>query len=165
MRGMDANAKTRWGRWLLALSAWWNFAFAVLHVVIIFMGGAGYRYFGAGEGMARAAEMGSLRPTIITSGLTAIFFLFGVVMLSAAGQTRRLPAVRWVALAIGVLYVLRGVLVAPQAWWAWQHPGLVPLRFVIFSAVALLLGLAGTSGTILRWTELRAEKAGTAGQA
>lgn len=163
---MDADARTRWGRWLLVLVGWWNFAFAALHVVIIFMGGAGYRYFGAGEGMARAAEMGSPRPTIITSALTVAFFLFGLVLLSAAGRVRRLPAVRWMALGIGILYLLRGVLVAPQAWWAWEHPGQVPPRFVLFSAVALLLGLAGTSGTILRWTELRAEKrAGTAGQA
>ncbi len=57
---------------LLTIVGWWNIVFAVLHVIIIFMKGSGYRYFGAGEQMARAAETGNPKPTLITAGLTVI---------------------------------------------------------------------------------------------
>jgi hypothetical protein len=147
---------TRTGQRLLAIVGWWNIAFAVLHVVIIFAGGSGYRYFGAGDKMARAAEAGDPKPTIITAGLTLLFLVFGLYALSAAGQFRRLPLARWAVLGIGVLYLLRGILVGPQAWWAIQHPDQVPLRFVLFSAVALLLGVMCVYGVMLRWKELDA---------
>ena len=142
------------GKRLLTIVGWWNIAFAVLHVIIIFMKGSGYRYFGAGEQMARAAEAGNPKPTLITAGLTVIFLGFGFYALSAAGQVRRLPLTRWIVLGIGVLYLLRGILVGPQAWWAIQHPDQVPLRFVLFSAVALLLGVVCVYGVMLRWKDL-----------
>jgi hypothetical protein len=146
------------GKNLLALAGWWNLAFAGLHIVIIAIGGAGYRYFGAGERMARAAEAGDLKPTIITAGLTVMFAFFGLYLLAAAGKLRQLPWARFVALGIGILYLLRGILVAPQARWAWQYPQQVPLRFVLFSGVALLLGLATLYGAVLRWSDLRLPK-------
>lgn len=149
-----SSAPTQTGKRLLAIVGWWNIAFAVLHIVIIFAGGSGYRYFGAGEQMARLAEAGNPKPTIITSGLTVLFLGFGLYALSAAGNIRRLPLTRLVVLGIGILYLLRGILVGPQAWWAIQHPDQVPLRFVFFSAVALVLGVLCVYGLMLRWKEL-----------
>jgi hypothetical protein len=150
---------SRLGSRLLALAGWWNIAFAVLHLVILFMGGRGYRYFGAGEQMARAAEAGDSKPALITSGLTVMFVLFGLYALAAAGHIRRLPLTRWLVLAIGILYVLRGILAGPQAVWAWQRPELVPLRFVLFSGVALVLGVITVYGVRLRWQDLGARPA------
>lgn len=142
------------GGLLLAIVGWWNIAFALLHVVIIFVGGKGYRYFGAGEAMARRAEVGDPMPTVITTGLTILFLVFGLYSLSAAGQWRRLPLTRFVVLAIGILYILRGILVGPQIWWAIHFPDLVPLRFVLFSSVALLLGVLCVYGVTLNWKNL-----------
>ena len=144
---MDARTGSR----LLALFGWWNLAFAVLHVVIIFVGGVGYRYFGAGENMAKAADAGELRPTVITAGLTLMFAVFGMYALSAAGRVRQLPAAKYVVAGIGVLYLLRGLLVAPQAWWAYTHPSAVPTRFVMFSGFALLMGIVCLQGVALIW--------------
>ena len=141
------------GRTLLAIFGWWNIAFAVLHVVIIGMGGAGYRYFGAGEEMARAAEAGSMRPTVITSLLTVMFALWGLVAFSAAGIVRRPGIAKYLVAGIAGLYVLRGALVAPQMWWRVQHPDQVPLRFVMFSLVALGLGIIGLWGVSLTWKD------------
>lgn len=151
---MAANGKidTR-GDTFLALAGWWNLAFAALHVVIIAMGGSGYRYFGAGEQMASAAEANDPKAAMITAGLALMFALFGLCLLSAAGSIRTFPGVRWAALAIGILYMLRGILVAPQAVWAWHHPQQVPLRFVLFSALALTIGIATVYGAMRRWRE------------
>jgi hypothetical protein len=46
---------------------------AALHVVIIFVGAPAYRYFGAGEPMARLSEQGSTTPALVTAGLTVVF--------------------------------------------------------------------------------------------
>ncbi|HTK94151.1 MAG TPA: hypothetical protein VL382_00820 [Terriglobales bacterium] len=141
------------GRTLLAIFGWWNIAFALLHVVIIVWGAGGYRYFGAGEGMARAAEAGSLRPAVITGLLTLMFVLWGLVAFSAAGIGRRVGIAKYAVVLIGVLYILRGVLAGPQAVWMYQHPDQVPLRFVLFSLVALGLGIIGLWGVSLVWRD------------
>ena len=151
---MSALLPTKADTRLLAMVGWWNIAFALLHIAIILMGGRGYRYFGAGENMAVLAEAGNLKPAIITAGLAAVFLVFGLYALSAAGHIRRLPLTRLVVLGIGLLYLLRGVLLGPQAWWAVQQPGKVPLRFLLFSGVALLLGVMCVYGVTLRWREL-----------
>jgi hypothetical protein len=47
---------------LLSLGGIGNVMIGLLHVVIAFKGPWAYRYFGAGEDMAQAAEQGSLAP-------------------------------------------------------------------------------------------------------
>ena len=146
---MDA----RTGRRLLAIFGWWNIAFAVLHAVIIAVGGPGYRYFGAGEEMARAAEAGKAHPTVVTAGLTFTFAFFALYVFSAAGYVRHLPLAKYVVAAIGVLYLLRGILIAPQAVWLYRHAGALPVRFLVFSGVALVLGVMCLQGVALIWKD------------
>ena len=141
------------GRTLLAIFGWWNIAFALLHLGIIAMGGRGYRYFGAGEGMARAAEAGNARPALITGLLTLMFVVWGLAAFSAAGFGRWSGRAKYLVAGIGTAYILRGALAAPQAWWRYQHPEQVPLRFVVFSLVALGLGIIGLWGVSLRWQD------------
>jgi hypothetical protein len=62
-----------WNKWLAAAGLL-NLAAAVLHLVIIVGGPPWYRFFGAGEGMARAAENALWMPTIITLGIASILF-------------------------------------------------------------------------------------------
>ena len=79
-----------------------SFAVALLHMVIIFVGATAYRYFGAGEDMARAAESGSVFPALLTFVLVIIFVLWGLYALSGAGVIRRLPLLRIALIVIGV---------------------------------------------------------------
>lgn len=96
----------------LNLCAAINVALAILHIAIIFVGEHAYRYFGAGEWMARKAAAGSPMPALITSGVTAGFFVFAAFNLSGAGVIS-LP---WTTLALAgitAVYLVRGgVLVA-----------------------------------------------------
>src|SRR3546814_5357018 len=57
-----ANSGSTW----LIIGGWLSVAAALLHIACIFGGPDWYRFFGAGEGMARAAARGDLRPTLIT---------------------------------------------------------------------------------------------------
>ena len=126
---------------------------AVLHVVIIVMGAPAYRYFGAGERMARLDEQGSLVPAIVTAFLTLVFAVWAAYGLSGAGLLRRLPLMRTGLIVIGVLYTARGILLGPQAvWFLSGYRDAVPPRQLVFSAVSLLTGLAYLAGTREAWT-------------
>ncbi|WP_299011387.1 hypothetical protein [uncultured Shewanella sp.] len=46
---------------------------ALLHLVFIFWGDDGYRFFGAGEAMAQMVEAGALYSTLVTLGITFIY--------------------------------------------------------------------------------------------
>jgi hypothetical protein len=88
---------------------------ALLHVGCIVYGAPWYRFFGAGEEMARMAEAGDWRPTLITSGITVILAVWSCYALSAAGVLRPLPWRRAALSAITGVYLLRGVLGIPLA--------------------------------------------------
>ena len=64
------------------------------HLAIIAGGPDWYRFFGAGEGMARAAARGELRPAIFAIGIAAILFVWAAYAFSGAGLIPRLRSAR-----------------------------------------------------------------------
>ena len=128
---------------------------ALLHVAIIFAGGAGYRYFGAGEELARLDEQGSLVPDAITAFLVAIFGTWAAYAFSGAGLLPKLPFRRFCLVAIGVVYTLRGLAIVPEMWRV-MAAGLDHLpRHLAFSAVSLAIGLLYLAGTRGAWATLQ----------
>ena len=113
--------QTHSGTWLI-VGAGLSFLAAALHIAIIFGGGDWYRFFGAGEGMARLAESGSREPAKMTLGIATVLTVWGLYALSGAGLIFRLPWRRLVLSAITAIYTVRGLagLIAP--WWI-DHPG------------------------------------------
>jgi hypothetical protein len=128
---------------------------AALHVLIVIGGGPAYRYFGAGEHMARLAEAGSLIPALVTAGISAVFVVWAAYAFSGAGLLRRLPLLRTGLVVIGVVYLLRGLLLAPEvvARVSGSQPA-VPVRELVFSLAALAAGLAYLLGTRSAWANL-----------
>ena len=140
---------------LLKLAGLSSASVAALHVAVIFLGGPAYRFFGAGERMARLADQGSPTPSLITSALVLVFGVWAAYAFSGAGLIRRLPLLRTALIAIGVVYTLRGLLLGPQAVWYFSgYRAEVPLRQLVFSAAALLTGLAYLCGTQRAWSKL-----------
>jgi hypothetical protein len=136
---------------LLKLGGVLSFAVALLHVVAIFIGAPAYRYLGAGEDMATAAESGSAFPALLTLFLVVIFAIWGFYGLSGAGVIRRLPLLKIALLLIGVVYTLRGVVVFQQLFQIAASSVEVASREIVFSLVSLIIGLAYLLGTILNW--------------
>ncbi len=133
---------------LLNLAGALSSGVAALHLVIILLGAPAYRYFGAGERMARLAELGSWRPATITFGLTMIFAVWAAYAFSGAGVCRPLPWLRAGLIGIGTVYTLRGLVLGPQLVWYFSGcRDAVPLRHLAFSAAALLIGLTYLIGT------------------
>ena len=146
----------RMGNQWLKLGGILSFAVALLHVVIIFVGASAYRYFGASEDMATAAESGSAFPALLTFVLVAVFAIWGFYGLSGAGVVRRLPLLKIALLLIGSVYTLRGVAVFQQLFQIAASSAEVAPREIVFSLVSLIIGLAYLLGTISNWNGLGA---------
>jgi hypothetical protein len=141
-------------RALLVIAGSCSLALALLHVVLIFIGPSAYRYFGAGEGMARRAQAGSLMPAAVTLGVATVLCIFGLYALSGAAVVRRLPLLRPALVGIAAIYTLRGLSFFPQVWYLLQHPGQIPMRFVAFSGASLAIGLAHSWALARSWSAL-----------
>ena len=125
---------------------------ALLHLGCILFGASWYRFFGAGEQMARMAAAGHWYPTVLTSGIVGILSGWSLYALSGAGVIRRLPFVRLVLCMITSIYMLRAVAFAPfhtyfpgnsAAFWLWS------------SAICFVVGLVHLFGLWQAWPRLR----------
>jgi len=144
------------GNQWLKLGGVLSFAVALLHVVIIFIGAPAYRYFGAGEDMATAAESGSAFPALLTFVLVVVFAIWGFYGLSGAGVIRRLPLLKIALILIGAIYALRGVAIFQQLSQIVTSAAEVAPREIVFSLVSLVIGLAYLIGTFASWRSLGA---------
>ena len=123
---------------------------ALLHVAVIAGGPAWYRFFGAGERMARLAEAGSVRPTLITLGIATILGVWALYAASAAGAIRPLPLTAAALVAITTIYVLRGLAIVP----ATVMPALRTPFNLWSSAICLAIGVMHAIGLWQVWKRL-----------
>jgi len=100
--------------WPLLIAAGLTAAACVLHVAIIVGGPAWYRFFGAGEHMARLAARGAVMPAILTAGIALMLGICTLYALSGAGLLSvRLPLLRPVLGLIAAVFLARGLLGIP----------------------------------------------------
>jgi hypothetical protein len=142
----------RRGSWLLAASAA-SFALAGLHVAITFVGPEAYEYFGAPGNLASAARRGSAVPALVTMIIALLFAGFGLYALSGAGRAPRLPALRILLVGISGVYLLRGLVVVPE-FILFSFERRLPVRLMVFSLIALAIGLIHAVGTARRWAAM-----------
>ena len=88
-------------------------AASVLHLACIVGGADWYRFFGAGEAMAQAAERGEAYPALLTLAIAAVLAIWAAYAFAGAGLIRRLPLMRTALVAITAIYLLRGALLVP----------------------------------------------------
>ncbi len=124
---------------------------ALLHVAVIAGGPSWYRFFGAGEGMARAAEQGSFTPVLITLAIATILMVWALYAFSGAGVIRRLPLLRTALILISAVYLLRAFALIPIVI---LRPELADIFAVVSSLVVLAYGLAYSIGTWKGWAAL-----------
>jgi hypothetical protein len=143
------------GPWLVAGGAL-SLAAAALHIGVIFGGPAWYRFFGAGEAMARAAERGAWQPTLITLGIATVLAIWAAYAFSGAGVIARMPLLRTALVVISAIYLLRGLVLFHAMIFM---PAAVTPFLVWSSLIVLVYGLAYGIGTWLAWPALSAEGA------
>jgi hypothetical protein len=124
---------------------------AILHICIIFGGARWYRFFGAGERMARASERGNWQPTVVTASIAFVLFVWAAYALSGAGVAFTLPLTKVVLVGITSVYILRGLLFVPVLVAKRQKI----THFAIWSSIVCLgYGLVHLLGTFQVWHNL-----------
>lgn len=124
---------------------------ALLHVAIIFGGPDWYRFFGAGETMARMAERGSPRPTIITLAIATVLAVWALYAFSGVGLIGRLPLLRLGLVIVSGVYLVRGMGVFMLMPW---QPGMATPFWIWSSSIVLIYGVTYAIGTWLAWSDL-----------
>lgn len=124
---------------------------ALAHVGCIIFGGDWYRFFGAGEQMARMAEAGHWYPTVLTSGIVVVLTIWSLYGLSGAGVIKRLPFLRLVLCLIAGIFLMRSmffIAILPM------FPGNSLTFWLVSSSICLVIGILYAVGTYQRWPEL-----------
>jgi hypothetical protein len=137
-------------RWLIVGGSLSALA-ALLHLAVIAGGPDWYRFFGAGQAMARAAERGSLYPSLVTLGISAVLGVWSAYAFAGAGLLRRLPLMRTALVAITTVYLLRGLALFPTLV---LRPALVDSFALWSSIIVLAYGVAYGIGTWKAWPAL-----------
>ena len=130
---------------------------AILHLAVIAGGPEWYRFIGAGEDMARAAEQGSYTPALVTLVIAAILMVWALYAFSGAGIIRRLPLLRTALILISAVYLIRALALLPTLI---LRPDLVDTFAVASSLVVLAYGLVYSIGTWTGWPALKSRRAG-----
>ena len=143
-------------RWLV-LGGVLSLAAALLHLAVIVGGPDWYRFFGAGEAMARADERGSWTPALMTLGIAAVLSVWAAYAFAGAGLIRRLPLIRTALVAISAVYLARGLFILDPS--LFRRPDLSSSFMFWSSAVVLVYGLAYAVGTWRAWPYLSQRKA------
>lgn len=147
MSSVAANPGSTW----LLIGGGLSVAAALLHIACIFGGPDWYRFFGAGEGMARAAARGDWQPTLITLFIAAVLLIWAAYAFAGAGTLPRLPLLRTGLVTITAIYLLRGLIFVPLHLWRPQHTD----SFAIWSSlIVFIYGAVYAIGTVKAWRYL-----------
>lgn len=143
------NGRLQGNSWLM-VGGCLSLLAALLHIGVIIGGPDWYRFFGAGEGMARMAERGLWQPALVTTGITAVLAVWALYAFAGAGRFRKLPLMRTALVLISGIYLARGlliipILIEPQARTAFN---------IWSSAIVLVYGLVYAIGTRQAWPDL-----------
>lgn len=133
--------------WLVAGGVLSGFA-SLLHLAVIVGGPAWYRFFGAGERMARMAERGELQPTLVTLGIAGVLAAWAAYAFSGAGLIARLPLLNVALVLITAICLLRGLALLPALAFQWVKP----TPFIVWSSLIVLgYGLVHLVGVWRLW--------------
>jgi hypothetical protein len=147
MPGMPSRLPT--GARLLLLAATLSALAALAHVGVVIGGPSWYRFFGAGEGMARLAASGSWYPAAVTLAIALVLAVWSAYAASGAGMLPALPLLRTVLVAVAAVYLLRGL--AGFLLAAFAPGGNSPAFWVWSSLICLFIGLVHAVGLTRQW--------------
>ncbi len=138
---------------MLALGGALSALAALAHIGCIVFGAPWYRFFGAGERMARMAEAGNPTAAFITAGIAAVLMLWAAYAFSAAGALPRMPWTKLALSAITGIYLLRGLAGIGVALFVAETEQGTPFWWWS-SAICLAFGLLHAWGLSRVWDRL-----------
>lgn len=145
------EASVDMGQKLLIAGGILSLVASFLHIAVIIGGPDWYRFFGAGEEMAKMAAQGMLRSAIITLGIALILAIWAYFAFAGAGLVWRPPLLRTGLIAISAVYLLRGLVLFPMLVFL---PEKVNSFAVWSSLIVFSYGLFYALGTWKSWSHL-----------
>jgi hypothetical protein len=124
---------------------------ALAHLVCIAVGAPAYRFMGAGERMARAAEAGQLQPALVTLAVAAVLVVWALYAFAGAGLVGPLPLMKPALTAITAVYLGRAI---GYPLLKAAFPENTQTFWLVSSAICLVIGALHAYGLVLRWDEL-----------
>ena len=124
---------------------------AIAHLGCIIFGGDWYRFFGAGEQLARMADDGHWYPSAVTSVIAVVLIVWSLYGLSGAKVIPRLPLLKFGLLVISAIYLFRGlgfIFLMPM------FPENSLTFWVVSSGICFLIGVLYAIGTVNSWRTL-----------
>lgn len=123
-------------------------AAAAAHLACIAVGGRAYRFMGAGERMARAAEAGRPTPTLVTLAIAGVLLMWAAYALSGAGVLMPLP---WTGVALALISTVYLVRAVAFPFLRPAFPDNSPTFWWVSSSLCGVMGLMHAYGTWRWW--------------
>jgi hypothetical protein len=128
---------------------------ALAHVAIVIGGSSWYRFFGAGEKFAIAAEQGKLFPAFVTLGIALVLLVWSLVAISGSGALPSFPFLKIALCLITGIYLLRGfggfvILLTP----IFSKLKLTSTFIVVSSLICLVYGVVHLVGLMQVWDKI-----------
>jgi putative oxidoreductase len=133
----------------LRIAGWINIIIGFLHLAGMIRLWDLFRWTDIENEMTKYAEISPALPYIITVIVAIFFILFGLNALAAAGDFRKLRTTKLILLCICAIYIGRGI----GGFFAISQP-----HDIVFSIIALIIGLLYMTGLYSRWDKLAAFK-------
>jgi hypothetical protein len=149
---MKTNQES-FSRWALILAGLLAFATAVFQFALTFAPSWSL-YLGAPEFIIFNVVL----RYAVSFTAAVVFAVFGLYAFSGAGIVGRPPLLRWVLLAIAVIFTIRGLIVIPlvlNPTASTQYLIEPAPQHVVSSLVALFIGVVYLIGVVGRWPELK----------
>jgi hypothetical protein len=143
------------GNGWLVIGGYLSLCAALLHFAVIVGGPDCYRFFGAGEDMARMAERGMWQPALLTVGIAVVLGIWACYAFAGAGRLPRLPLMRTALILISLIYLARGLLIIPIVI---EPPARTAFN-IWSSLIVLVYGLCYAVGTWTAWPALSKKEA------
>jgi hypothetical protein len=136
----------------LALGGGLSLVAALAHLACIVGGPDWYRFFGAGERLARMVEAGRLSPHLATAGIATMLAVWAAYAFSGAGLIVRLPLLKAALILITAVYLLRGLMVVQPSLLG--RPDLSAAFMLWSSLIVLAMGIVHAIGIWRSWNTL-----------
>jgi hypothetical protein len=128
---------------------------ALAHVGIVIGGPSWYRFFGAGEKFAMAAEQGKLLPAVVTLGIAFVLLTWSLFAISGSGALPSFPFLKVTLCLITGVYLLRGfggfvILLTP----IFSKQKLTSTFLIVSSLICLIYGVVHLVGLVQVWEKI-----------
>ncbi|HEY7773207.1 MAG TPA: hypothetical protein VIC26_08490 [Marinagarivorans sp.] len=141
----------------LSIAAGLSLAASLLHIGIVIRGPDWYRFFGAGEKMATAAEAGRWYPALSGLAIAGILMTWSALALAGACGWH-FPGLKWLLVLISGVFIVRGLGGFPLVYLV-DSPEIAEIRarpvfVVVTGLICLGFGFCFGYGVYQVWTEL-----------